>query len=46
MICFTLDNEIEGQNLKFVLRQNVTEYEIPKNIIHFWDLALKAANIN
>ena len=35
----------EGQDLKFVLRQKAKGYQVPKNIIRFWDLALDAANL-
>ena len=35
----------EGQDLKFVLRQKAERYQVPKNIIRFWDLALDAANL-
>ena len=35
----------EGQDLKFVLRQNAEDYEVPEYLIRFWDLALEAANL-
>ena len=35
----------EGQNLQFILRQNVENYQVPVNLIRLWDLALEAANI-
>ena len=35
----------EGQDLKFVMREEAEKYQVPKKIIPLWDLALEDANI-
>ena len=35
----------EGQDLKFVMREEADQYQVPKKLISLWDLALEEANI-
>jgi 8-oxo-dGTP pyrophosphatase MutT (NUDIX family) len=37
---------LEGQNLKFINREQVDSYDIPKNILKVWDLALAVSMKN
>ena len=36
----------EGQDLQFVARNVAENYNVPSNLVGFWDLALQAAKIN